>query len=103
MKGNTMSKFESFTRGRAMASTSFDFDGAIVPVCLATERGKIAESDSKLLASRRLSDLWQAAKLRGKRGAGYTKPFPVYTDDFQNYLTSTIIQQLNNEKGGDHE
>ena len=42
-------------------------DGAIVLVSLATEGGKIAESDSRLFASLMLTDLWQVAKLRGKQ------------------------------------
>ena len=83
---------------------SFDFDtaiedGAIVLVCLAPERGKVAESDAKLFASLMLSDLWQVAKMRGKKGAGYTKPFAVYADEFQHFLTYTMSQQLDQARG----
>lgn len=86
------------------AAPSFDFDraideGAIVLVSLATERGKIAESDSRLFASLMLSDLWQVAKMRGKKGAGFTKPFAVYIDEFQSMLTPTLGQQLDQARG----
>ena len=86
------------------SALSFDFnsaieDGAIVLVCLATAGGKVAESDSKLFASLMLSDLWQVAKLRGKKGAGYAKPFAVYADEFQNFLTYTMSQQLDQASG----
>jgi hypothetical protein len=83
---------------------SFDFDraidiGAIVLVSLATERGKIADSDSRLFASLMINDLWQVAKLRGKKGAGYTKPFAVYADEFQSYLTPSLSLQLDQSSG----
>lgn len=86
------------------SAPSFDFDraiedGAIVLVNLAIERGKIAESDSKLFASLMLSDLWQVAKLRGKKASGYAKPFAVYADEFQNFLTYTMSQQLDQASG----
>lgn len=83
---------------------SFDFgraieDGAIVLMSLATAHGKVAETDSRLFASLMLSDLWQAAKLRDKKGAGLVKPFAVYADEFQNFLTPTIAYQLDQASG----
>ena len=86
------------------SAPSFDFDiaieqGAIVLVCLASENGKIAKSDGKMFASLMLSDLWLAATMRGKKGGGYTKPFAVYCDEFQDYLTYTMSQQLDMGRG----
>ena len=62
--------------------------------------GSISEEDAALFATLLLSDLWTAAKERGKgTEAGDVKPFYVYIDEFQNFVTPTIAKNLDQARG----
>ena len=64
--------------------------GYIILVSAATRNAKVAEEDAKLLATLLLSDVWTAAKERGKRGD--VKPFYLYLDEFQEFVTPTFAK-----------
>jgi len=75
-------------------------DGAIILVNLSTEKARVTEEDSALLATLLLTDLWTAAKERGKGTDGRSvKPFYVYIDEFQNFVTPTIAKNLDQARG----
>lgn len=75
-------------------------EGHIILVNLATERAQISPEDASLFATLLLSDLWSAAKERGKPGSGkQVRPFRVYIDEFQNYVTPTIAKNLDEARG----
>lgn len=88
--------------GQPDGGFSFDWairEGAIVLVSLATRGAKITPADGKLFASLMLTDLWQAAMTRGKKGAGEIKPFYVYIDEVSSLCTPTIAQNLDQARG----
>jgi len=72
-------------------------DGAIILVSLATEEGKISEENAHTFGTLLLSDLWTAAKMRRK--ANNPKPFYVYLDEFQEFITPTIAKSLDQARG----
>jgi hypothetical protein len=72
-------------------------EGSIILVNLATEGAKISQQDADLFATLLLSDLWTAAKERGKREP--VKPFYVYVDEFQQFVTPTIAENLDQARG----
>jgi hypothetical protein len=72
-------------------------EGAIVLVSLATERARISRENSDLFATLLLSDLWTAAQERGKRPG--LRPFYVYLDEFQRFVTPTIADSLDEARG----
>lgn len=85
---------------------SFDFltameKGAIVLVNLATKGNEISQSDASTLATVFLSDVWMAARERGKEKeqGRPPKPFYLYLDEFQNFITPTIASSLNEARG----
>jgi hypothetical protein len=71
--------------------------GAIVLVNLASEGAQIDEEDGATLGSLLLSDLWTAAKIRGKRQT--VKPFYLYLDEFQKFVTPSIAESLDQARG----
>lgn len=74
--------------------------GSIILVNLSTEHARVSEEDGALLATLLLSDLWTAAKDRGKAtDAREVKPFYVYVDEFQNFITPTIAKNLDQARG----
>jgi hypothetical protein len=76
-------------------------DGAIVLASLATAGSKTSRADSKMMATVMLSDLWTAAHERGKsmvKGKP-PKPFYVYLDEFQHFVTPTIAENLDEARG----
>ena len=74
--------------------------GQIIIVNLSTEGARVSEEDASLFATLLLSDLWTAAKERGKgTEQGDVKPFYVYIDEFQNFITPTIAQNLDQSRG----
>jgi hypothetical protein len=74
--------------------------GSIIIVNLSTEGARVSEEDSALFATLLLSDLWTAAKERGKgTDAHQVKPFYVYVDEFQNFVTPTIAKNLDQARG----
>lgn len=84
----------SLDLGKALA------DGQIIIANLSTEGARVSEEDAALFATLLLSDLWVAAKERGKGiEAGDIKPFYVYIDEFQNFITPTIAKNLDQSRG----
>lgn len=73
--------------------------GGIVLISLATEGGAIDDADARTLGSLLLSDLWTAAKMRGKGEAGRKRSFRVFIDEFQKYLTPTMAEGLAEARG----
>lgn len=94
--------------GRMLGQTgaSFDFleameEGAIVLVNLASKGNQISEADGHAMATVLLADAWSAAKERGKtkiRGQS-PKPFYLYLDEFQHFITPTIAKNLDEARG----
>ena len=75
-------------------------DGHIILVNLATEKNRVSEEDGALFATLLLTDLWTAAKERGKgTDAKQVKPFYVYADEFQNFITPTMAKNLDQARG----
>lgn len=109
--GSTVNRLRPFIMNERMRATfglrdvSLDLgtaleEGQIILVNLATQGAKISEEDSKLFATLLLSDLWTAAKERGKPSdGGHQKPFYVYIDEFQNVVTPTIAKNLDQARG----
>jgi hypothetical protein len=74
--------------------------GRIILVNLSLSGGRIHEEDARLFATLLLADLWTAAKERGKPVAGKTqRPFYVYLDEFQRFVSPTIAQNLDEARG----
>jgi Type IV secretion-system coupling protein DNA-binding domain len=106
--GSTVNRLQRFIRNQTMRnmfgqpSVSLDLgkaieDGAIILVSLATERAKVSKENAELFATLLLSDLWTAAQERGKRDG--VKPFYVYLDEFQRFITPTISDNLDEARG----
>jgi hypothetical protein len=75
-------------------------EGQIIIANLSTEGGRASEEDASLFATLLLSDLWTAAKERGKgTEEADVKPFYVYIDEFQNFITPTIAKNLDQARG----
>lgn len=106
--GSTINRLQRFIRNQAMRSmfslpkVSLDLgkaleEGQIIIVSLATERAKVSKENAELFATLLLSDLWTAAQERGKRQG--VKPFYVYLDEFQRFVTPTIAENLDEARG----
>ena len=106
--GSTVNRLQRFIRNKTMRSmfgqptVSLDLgkaleEGSIILVSLATERAKISKENAELFATLLLSDLWTAAQERGKRDG--VKPFYVYLDEFQRFVTPTISDNLDEARG----
>jgi len=75
-------------------------DGQIIIANLSTEKGRVSPDDVSLFGTLLLSDLWTAAQERGKGvEEGDIKPFYVYIDEFQNFITPTIAKNLDQARG----
>jgi hypothetical protein len=75
-------------------------EGQIILVNLASRGSRVSEEDASLFATLLLSDLWAAAKERGKGDARKpVKPFYTYIDEFQNFVTPSIAQGLDQARG----
>jgi hypothetical protein len=72
-------------------------DGAIILVSLAKEKGNVSKENARLFGTLLLTDLWIAAQHRGKRKG--VKPFYVYLDEFQRFVTPTISENLDEARG----
>lgn len=107
---SSINRLERFLRNpllRSMfgqAEVSFDFSealekGHIVLVNLATEGSKISKENARVVGTVMLTDLWHAAEQRGKRDEGRVKPFSVYVDEFQHFITPTIAENLDEARG----
>jgi hypothetical protein len=85
---------ESLDFGKALE------EGSIILVNLSTEGARISDENASLFATLLLSDLWTAAKERGKgTDDDEMKPFYVYVDEFQNFITPTIAKNLDQARG----
>jgi hypothetical protein len=106
--GSTINRLRRFIHNKTLRSifglpnVSLDLrkaldDGAIILVSLATERARISKENAELFATLLLNDLWTAAQERGKRDG--VKPFYVYLDEFQRFVTPTISDNLDEARG----
>jgi hypothetical protein len=106
--GSTVNRLQRFIRNQHMRrmfgqpEISMDLgkaleEGSIILVSLATERAKVSKENAELFATLLLSDLWTAAQERGKRDG--MKPFYVYLDEFQRFVTPTISDNLDEARG----
>ena len=108
---STINRLHSFLSTQAIrqmlgqTGTSLDLGealeaGHIILVSLATEHERVSDEDASLFATLLLNDLWTAAKERGKGNHGEgVKPFYVYVDEFQNFVTPTIAKNLDQARG----
>ena len=108
---STVNRFNSFLHAEKLRlmfgqnGTSLDLgkaleEGQIIIANLSTEGARVSEEDASLFATLLLSDLWTAAKERGKgTEEGDMKPFYVYVDEFQNFITPTIAKNLDQARG----
>jgi hypothetical protein len=109
--GSTVNRVRSFLENDHLKTMfgqtdiSFDFrsaieEGWIVLVNLSQEGGRLSQDNASLFGRLLLADLWTAAKERGKpRDASQIKPFYVYMDEFQNFITPTIAENLDQARG----
>jgi len=109
--GSTVNRLRRFLATNMLRSmfgqrgASFDFaqaldQGQIVLVNLASRGARVSDEDASLFATLLISDLWTVAKERGKGDASNPpKPFYVYIDEFQSFVTPTIAQQLDQARG----
>ncbi len=106
--GSTVNRLQRFIRNQTMRSmfgqptVSLDLgkalqEGSIILVSLATERAKVSKENAELFATLLLSDLWTAAQERGKRDG--VKPFYVYCDEFQRFVSPTLAENLDEARG----
>lgn len=91
------------TLGQVGATLNFSKvleEAQIVLVSLATAGTNVCEEDAKALGALMLSDLWTAAKWRGKPPEGKEhRPFYVYCDEFHTMLNPSIAQSLAEARG----
>ncbi len=102
---NRLRRFLENTRMRNMfghSNVSLDLrraldEGQIILVSLATSGGKVSKANANLFGTLLLSDLWTAAVERGK--SDDVKPFYLYLDEFQRFVTPTIAENLDEARG----
>ncbi len=105
---STVNRLQRFIRNENMrtifghADVSLDLgqaleEGSIILVSLAREGGRVSRENADLFATLLLNDLWTAAQERGKRKD--IKPFYVYVDEFQRFITPTIAENLDEARG----
>lgn len=107
--GSTLNRLQAFIHNKTLRSmfgqpkVSLDLgkalnEGAIILVNLATRGARISSDDAELFATLLLHDLWTAAQEeRGK--SEDVKPFYVYVDEFQQFITPTIAENLDQARG----
>lgn len=74
-------------------------EGHIILVNLATKGAKIDHEDADTFATLLLTDLWSTASDLGKGEAENVKPFYVYVDECQKFVTPTIADNLDEARG----
>jgi hypothetical protein len=62
-------------------------------------RKLLDDEHANTFATLLLTDLWSAAKSRGKKEGGEPRPFCVYIDECQNCVTPTIAKNLDQARG----
>lgn len=95
---------EYFNAIFGQTNASFDFGeamekGSIVLVNASTEGANISPENARLFPSLLIDELWTAAKKRGKSSRGDRKPFRVYVDEFQEFVTPTLAKNLDQARG----
>jgi hypothetical protein len=106
---STLNRFQAFIHNQRLRSmfgqpsVSLDFakaleEGSIILVNLATRGAKISPDDAQLFATLLLHDLWTAAKEERGKEEG-VKPFYVYIDEFQQFVSPTIAENLDEARG----
>lgn len=106
--GSTANRLHRFLRNSHMrkmfghAGVSLDLrkaldEGYIILVSLATAGARVSSEDADLFATLLLSDLWTAALERGKKPG--IKPFYLYLDEFQRFVTPSIASNLDEARG----
>jgi hypothetical protein len=106
--GSTVNRLQRFIRNDSMRrmfgqpDVSLDFqdafrEGSIILVNLSLEGAKISPENAELFATLLLSDLWNAARERGKRDEN--RSFYVYIDEFQRFITPTMAENLDEARG----
>jgi hypothetical protein len=73
-------------------------EGQIILINLSTEGGQIGEEDANTFATLFLSDLWAAAQARGPEESEKVRPFYVYIDECQKFITPTIADNLDQSR-----
>lgn len=110
---STLNRFEPLvsqprlTRMFGHPDRSIDFrramdEGWIILCNLSTRGSQFDEDDAHLLGTLLLADLWATARDRGKasgKGIAGQRPFVVAMDEFQNFVTPTIAQNLSEASG----
>lgn len=108
---STLNRFTSFLRNEKLRlmfgqnGASLDLgkaieEGQIIIANVSTQGGRATDEDAALFATLLLTDLWTAAKERGKGiEEGDVKPFYVYIDEFQDFVTPTIAKGLDQARG----
>lgn len=108
---STINGFERIVKNSLLKTTfslphaSFDCrraldEGWIVIASLSHGGGKLFQEDTHTFGTLLLADLWNAAYDRGKENARWQpKPFYLYIDEFQNFLTPTIAANLEEARG----
>jgi hypothetical protein len=105
--GSTLNRLGRFVRNEyvkailGQVDVSLDFsealeEGHIILVNLATEGAKISRENSQLFGTLILNDVWTSAQERGKNKG---KPFYVYIDEFQKFVSPTIAENLDEARG----
>jgi hypothetical protein len=75
-------------------------EGAILLVNLEQKQNRLSEEDASLFGTLLLTDLWTAANDRGKPDdASEIRPFYVYIDEAQNFVTPKIAKELTEARG----
>jgi hypothetical protein len=72
-------------------------DGTIILVALSRQHAKVSARSASILGTLLLTDLWTAAQERGKRKG--VKPFRLYLDEFQEFITPSIATSLDQARG----
>jgi hypothetical protein len=73
--------------------------GSVILVSLSRKDATFDEEDASTFGSLILSDLWTSAQMRGKGEEGAVKPYYVFIDEFQEFLTPTMAKTLDQASG----
>jgi hypothetical protein len=74
-------------------------EGSILLVTTSTEGTQVAEEDATTFGSVLLTDLWTAARRRGKREEGQVRPAYTYVDEFHNFVGPAVAKGLAEASG----
>jgi hypothetical protein len=74
-------------------------EGQIILVNLSTKGGRVSPENARTFGTLLLTDLWTTAGTRGKKEQERQKPFYVYIDECQKFVTPTIAENLDQARG----